>query len=141
MTKDKFLFELVDQCMLITCQDNILLENFSLRDDNPYYEENEKQFRNCLKFYTDMMELRKRGEISETVMDQELYSVLVLLRQRALRRLLQDFQLYLEQAGIENINLEIEKLENDFWIREIDSEYLLAKIKDYRMKELAGKEE
>ena len=122
MTKDRFLFELVDQCMLITCQDNILVENFALRDDNQYYEENERQFRNCLKFYTDMMELRKRGEISETVMDQELYSALALLRQRALRRLLQDFQLYLEQAGIEDIDLEIEKLENDFWTREIDSE-------------------
>ena len=42
MTKDKFLYELINRCMLITCQANILAENFALRDDLPYYEENEK---------------------------------------------------------------------------------------------------
>ena len=33
LTKDKYIFELIDQCMLITCQNNILVENFELRDD------------------------------------------------------------------------------------------------------------
>lgn len=61
MTKDKFLFELIDRCMLITCQDNILAENFALRDDLPYYEANESQFTDCLRFYNEMAGLVKRG--------------------------------------------------------------------------------
>lgn len=145
MTKDKFLFELIDRCMLITCQDNILAENFALRDDLLYYEKNEKEFIGCLKFYDDMLELVKRGEITETAMDQEIYTVLMLIRQRALQRMLADFEKYLNQIKLTNdltseerkkrenvIKKEIETLAIEFETETIDSEYLLEKIKKYR---------
>ena len=140
MTKDKFLYELIERCMLITCQDNILAENFALRDDNPYYEENEKQFHDCLKFYMEMNELLKRGEITETIMDQELYTVLALIRQRALHQMLCDLKLYLKQAEIKNAETEIEDLEEELQTQNINSEYLLSKIRDYRKLELKEKE-
>ncbi len=145
MTKDKFLFELIDRCMLITCQDNILAENFALRDDLPYYEENEKQFTSCLKFYNDMAEMVKRGEITETIMDQEMYTVLTMIRQKALQQMLIDFEIYLKQTRLtenlsseeqkkreEAIKKEIENLAIEFETETIDSEYLMAKIKKYR---------
>ena len=145
VTKDKFLFELIDRCMLITCQDNILAENFALHDDLPYYEANEKQFTSCLRFYNEMSGLVKRGEITETVMDQELYTVLTLIRQQALRRLLTDFKIYLYQTrltenlsgeelkeGERTIKEEIKNLEMELETKTIDSEYLLDKIKKYR---------
>lgn len=148
MTKDKFLFELIDRCMLITCQDNILAENFALRDDLPYYEANESQFTDCLRFYNEMAGLVKRGEITETVMDQEIYTVLTLIRQRALRRMVTDFKLYLNQIKLTEdftpkeiderkraIDKEIEKLLVEFETKTLDSEYLLNKIKDFRKNE------
>ena len=148
MTKDKFLFELIDRCMLITCQDNILAENFALRDDLSYYEENEKQFCKCMSFYNDMLGLVNRGEITETVMDQELYSVLALIRQRAMQQMLNDFKVYLNQTRLKEdlddeekkkiekeIEKEVENLEMEFETENIDSEYLLMKIKDYRKAE------
>lgn len=150
MTKDKFLFELIDRCMLITCQDNILAENFALHDDLPYYEANEKQFTSCLRFYNEMSGLVKRGEITETVMDQEMYTVFTLIRQQALQRLLTDFEIYLNQTRLtENfsdeelkkrkhaIEEEIKNLAMEFETETIDSEYLLGKIKKYRELEQA----
>lgn len=148
MTKDKFLYELINRCMLITCQANILAENFALRDDLPYYEENEKQFTSCLKFYSDMAGMVERGEITETVMDQEMYIVLTLIRQKALMQMLTDFEMYLKQIKlIENLNSkeqkkredtiekEIDNMAMEFETKTIDSEYLLGKIKKYRATE------
>lgn len=72
LTKDKYIFELIDQCMLITCQNNILVENFELRDDKEYYVKNEEQFYSSLCFYDKMEALRKENKIDEAVMDSRI---------------------------------------------------------------------
>lgn len=140
MTKDKFVYELIDKCMLITCQDNIMAENFALRDDTPYYEENERQFRECLKFYEDMNELLKRGEITETMMDQELCAALALIRQRALQQFLGDFQQYLYQIRHQDVDSELEALKWELQSGNITSDFILKKIKYYRKNEIQGKQ-
>ena len=74
MTKDKYIYELIDKCMLITCQDNILVENFELRDDSTYYSENEKQFYNCIKFFlehTTIPDKKKKYEELETELQRQ----------------------------------------------------------------------
>lgn len=136
LTKDKFMFELIDKCMMLTCQNNILVENFELRDDKEYYSKNEEQFYNCLKFFDKMEELRKRKKISEEVMDQELQTFLALIRQKAIKQLLRDFDIYLYRTTIENREEELEKLKGELLTRDIiDSKYLLGKIKDFRKME------
>ena len=101
-----------------------------------------------MSFYNDMLGLVNRGEITETVMDQELYSVLALIRQRAMQQMLNDFKVYLNQTRLKEdlddeekkkiekeIEKEVENLEMEFETENIDSEYLLMKIKDYRKAE------
>ena len=132
MTKDKYIYELIDKCMLITWQDNILVENFELRDDSTYYSENEKQFYNCIKFFDKMEEMCRNKKIDDAVMDQELKSVLALMRQSAMRNLLNDFKIYLEHTTIPDKKKKYEELETELQRQDITSEYIIKKIKEYR---------
>ena len=136
LTKDKYIFELIDQCMLITCQNNILVENFELRDDKEYYVKNEEQFYSCLCFYDKMEALRKEKKIDEAVMDQELKTILALIRQRAIKQLLKDFKIYLDHTSISDTAHEIDLLKTELQKENIDSQYLLKKIKEFRNLEL-----
>lgn len=74
--------------------------------------------------------------------------MLTLIRQRALRRMVTDFKLYLNQIKLTEdftpkeiderkraIDKEIEKLLVEFETKTLDSEYLLNKIKDFRKNE------
>lgn len=136
MTKDKYIFELIDKCMLVTCQNNILVENFELRDDKEYYVQNEQQFYNCLCFYDKMEALRKENKIDEAIMDQELESVLALIRQKAIRQLLKDFEIYLTNTNISDKKSRLKLLKTELQRENIDSQYLLDKIKEFRNLEL-----
>ena len=100
MTKDKFLFELVDQCMFLACMDNIMIENFELRDDKEFYKQIENQFFSCIKFYKEMEDLYHKGHISEQEMDEELSDVLALIRQKEMKQLVEDFNIYLSNSII-----------------------------------------
>lgn len=135
MTKDRYMYELIDQCMVVSCQDIILLENFELSDDSHYYQEMEEQFRDCLKFYDQMRELFDRNEINEAMMDQELRTVLALVRQKALNGLLEDFQIFLKYADIADKEEQINLLKKELQTQEVDAEYLLSKLVYLRQKE------
>lgn len=134
MTKAKYMYELIDQCMSIFCQDNILVENFELNDQADFYEETEKQFLACLEFYDDMKGLIERKEIDEIVMDRELRSIIVLMRQKALKRLFDDIVSFLEASSIpkEEREKEIYLLSEELQDKTIDAGYLLDKIVRYR---------
>lgn len=137
MTKAKFTYELIDQCMTIFCQDNILVENFELSDDDAFYEKTEEQFVSCLKFYDDMKTLFDRNEIDEATMDQELKTVLVLIRQKALERLFWDFEAFLNKAKFPKDEREmiLSELKKELQTKTIDSEYLMKKLGELRKRE------
>ena len=128
MTKAKYMYELIDQCMAILCQNNILIENFELSDEEDFYENMERQFYMGLKFYDEMKELYDRREIDEAIMDQELRTVLALIRQKALDGLLKDFQIFLEQINIPDKEKETEQLKRELQERRIDAEYFMNKL-------------
>lgn len=135
MTKAKFMYELIDQCMLIRCQDNILVENFELSDDDTFYEKTEMQFVLCLRFYDDMKSLLDKNEISEAEMDQELSMVLALIRQKALRGLLEDFKVFLEKSSVSDKEAQILLLEQELKEKIIDAQYLINKVAALRLNE------
>lgn len=137
MTRDKYLYELVDRCILIACLDNIIVENFELRDDREFYVEIERQFLACLKFYREMYELCKQGKMSESEMDAELNTVLNLIRQNAIKKLLEDFRTYLNETSIleEKKKNAIETLKKELQLNDINSEYFLKKIREFRAME------
>ena len=134
MTKDKFLFELVDQCMFLACMDNIMIENFELRDDQEFYKQIENQFFSCIKFYKEMEDLYHKGHISEQEMDEELSDVLALIRQKEMKQLVEDFNIYLCKTGLsdEKKDEEIQKLKKELLSETIDTEFILKKIRDCR---------
>ena len=109
MTKAKYMYELIEQCMSILCQNNILIENFELRDEEGFYENMERQFYMGLKFYDEMKELYDRREIDEAIMEQELRTVLALIRQKALKGLLKDFEIFLSQTNVPDKEKEVER--------------------------------
>ena len=132
MTKAKYMYELIEQCMSILCQNNILIENFELRDEEGFYEDMERQFYMGLKFYDEMKELYDRREIDEAIMDQELRTVLALIRQKALKGLLKDFEIFLSQINIPDKKKEVEQLKRELQQNTIDAEYFLKKIQTLR---------
>lgn len=134
MTKDKFLFKLVDQCMFLACMDNIMIENFELRDDKEFYKQIENQFFSCIKFYKEMNDLYRKGHISEQEMDEELSDVLALIRQKEMKQLVEDFDIYLCKTGLadKKKDEEIQKLKKELLSKTIDTEFVLKKIRDCR---------
>ncbi len=134
MTKDKFLFELVDQCMYLACMDNIMIENFELRDDKEFYKQIETQFFSCIKFYKEMDDLYHKGCINEQEMDEELSDVLVLIRQKEMKLLVEDFNIYLCRTGLtdEVKNDELQKFKKELLSETIDTEFILKKIRECR---------
>ncbi|MDE6847154.1 MAG: hypothetical protein K2J99_15510 [Lachnospiraceae bacterium] len=134
MTKDKFLFELIDQCMFLACMDNIMIENFELRDDKEFYKQIENQFFSCIKFYKEMDDLYRKGCISEQEMDEELSDVLVLIRQKEIKQLVEDFDIYLYKTDLTDVMKgdERQKLKNELLSETIDTEFILKKIRDCR---------
>lgn len=137
MTKEKFMFELIDQCMYIACLDNIIVENFELKDDAEFYEKIEEQFFSCITFYEEMDDLYCNGEITEQEMDEDLKEVLALMRQDVLTKLFNDFGTYLEATKLseEKRNEGLQKLKSELFMKTIDTEFLLSKIQDFRKSE------
>lgn len=134
MTKEKFLFELIDGCMYLACMDNIMIENFELRDDKEFYRQIEDQFFSCIKFYESMDDLYHRGGISEQELDEELKDVLFLIRQNGLKQLIKDFQIYLDKAVLSDSQKEeeIRKMKEEIFSKKIDTKYILEKIRKCR---------
>lgn len=135
MTKDRYMYELIDKCMVIFCQDNILIENFDLSDDFEFYKEMESQFMSCMKFYDDMKQLVDRKEMDEAMMDQELRTVLNLIRQNALNSLLRDFDIFLKKIGVPNREEQIVFLKGELQRKNINAEFLLNKLMTFRKME------
>lgn len=135
MTKARYMYELIDKCMVIFCQDNILIENFDLSDDCEFYKMIESQFMSCMKFYDDMKQLVDRKEMDEAMMDHELRTVLNLIRQKALNGLLQDFVIFLERTGVPNKKEQIALLKGELQRKAIDAEFLLNKLMTFRIME------
>lgn len=137
MTRDKYLYELINRCILIACLDNIIVENFELSDDRKFYIEIEKQFLTCLKFYREMYELCEQGKMSEAEIDAELNTALNLIRQNAIKRLLKDFEIYLNETSIleEKKKNAMETLKKELQLNDINSEYFLKKIREFRAME------
>lgn len=132
MTKDKFIYELIDKCMIIVCQNNILVENFALCDEHKFYIEMEKQFMDCIKLYDEMYELLNKNEINEKILDEELGIALSQMRQNAVRQLLQNFEKILSEMCIQNKDTLIIEIEGELQKRNIDAEYLLTKVQMIR---------
>lgn len=135
MKKSEYMYELINQCMLIFCQDNILVENFELSDESKFYKENEKQFLECMKLYDQMQEKLERGEINEEIMEQELKTVILMLRKKALERLLSDFGVFISKTNIADKEKELLILRKELQIKVVDAEYLLNKVVALREKE------
>lgn len=132
MTKADFLYELIDKCMLITCQNNILFENIELLDDDFYYESNERQFCDCLEFYEKIEKLCKTKQIDNDVMTQELNTIILLMRQNAINQLYGDFRKYIESTDIENKEILLEQLMKELQSNKVESDFLLKKVREYR---------
>ena len=79
-----------------------------------------------------MEEMCRNKKIDDAVMDQELKSVLALMRQSAMRNLLNDFKIYLEHTTIPDKKKKYEELETELQRQDITSEYIIKKIKEYR---------
>lgn len=134
MTKEKFIFELIDGGMYLACMDNIMIENFQLRDDKKFYREIEDQFYACIKFYEDMDDLYHKGHIGEQELEEELQDVLFLIRQSGLKQLVGDFKIYLDKTVLSEDQKaeELQKMEDDFMSKKIDTKYILEKIQKCR---------
>lgn len=134
MTKDKFLFELIDQCMYLACMDNIMIENFELRDDKEFYKQIENQFFSCVKFYKEMDDLYRKRQISEQEMAEELSDIIVLIRQKEMKQLIEDFDIYLCKTGLSDAKKEeeIKKMKIEMLSGTIDTEFILKKVQKCR---------
>lgn len=134
MTKEKFLYEMIDGCMYLACMDNIMIENFQLRDDREFYREIEDQFYACIKFYEDMDDLYHKGRISGQELEEELKDVLFLIRQSGLKQLIEDFKIYLDNTVLseDQKKEEIRKMKDELMSKKIDTKYILEKIQTCR---------
>lgn len=134
MTRDEFIFELIDQCMYIACLDNIMVENFELRDDTQFYIQIEKQFYSCIKFYEEMSDLYCRDVINISKMNEELQAVLALMHQKVLKRLFEDFDMYLSATRLSDEEKERSrhKLKSRLATKTVDTEFLLNEIQNLR---------
>lgn len=134
MTKDEFIFELINQCMYIACLDNIIVENFELRDDIQFYMKIEEQFYSCIRFYEDMSDLCCRDIIDTAKMNEELQGVLALMHQKVLKQLFADFNIYLTAARLSDEKREQsrQKLKLELAEKTVNTEFLLTKIQELR---------
>lgn len=135
MTKAEYMYKLIDECMSISCQNNILVENFELSDEIDFYEKMEMQFTSCMKFYTDMKALVDRKEISEAVMEKELNMILALIKQSALAKLQGDLQIFLNKVDIPEKEEQSKILKQELQNKNIDENYLINKLTDLRKME------
>lgn len=135
MTKAEYMYKLVDECMTICCQNNILVENFELSDEVDFYEEMEMQFTSCLKFYSEMKTLVDRNEISEAVMEKELNMMLALLKQSALAKLYNDLQIFLDRVDIPEKREQSIILKDELQNKNVDANYLINKLTNLRKME------
>lgn len=132
MTKEQYMYELIDKVMTISCRDNIVVENFDLSDDEEFYVETEKQFVSCMKFYDDMKTLLDRNEIDEEIMDQELRTVLILMRQNALMALFHNLGNVLNKVNFKDSEEQLMKLKKELQTQDVDAEYLVNKVAEIR---------
>jgi hypothetical protein len=137
MTKARYIYELIENCMVLVCENNILLENFELVDDLNFQDSMERQFLDCVKFYDEMKELSDRGVMDEPQMDQELRSFLARIRQNALISLYNDFCKFIDQMDIPEaeetvISQQKELLKEELGSKVIDLNFLCNKIDSLR---------
>lgn len=134
MTKDEFIFELIDQCMYFACLDNIIVENFQLLDDVEFYKSIEEQFLSCIKFYGQMDDLRCNNKITEQKMDEELRDVIALIRSEVLKDLYNDLVKFLNNSRLseKKRNAEIQRLSLKMSSNTVDTKWLLNTIQEFR---------
>ncbi len=142
MTKEKFMFELIDQCIYVDCMDNIMVENFELRDDRQFYAMIEKQFIKCMKFYEDMMELCLQGRITFEQLDYEMEEVLALLKQNVLKRIVDDFKKYLEYTSLDKTQKRrgIQEFKEKLMQNKMTRDFLLEMMQKFRRLEEQGED-
>lgn len=134
MTKDEFIFELIDQCIYFACLDNIIVENLQLLDDVGFYKSVEEQFLSCIKFYTQMDDLRCKHKISEQKMDEELRDVIALIRSEILKDLYNDLVKFLNNSRLpeKERNAQIQRLSLNMSSNILDTKWLLNTIQEFR---------
>lgn len=81
-----------------------------------------------------MYDLYHKKKISEKELDEELSDVLVLIRHKELKQLIEDFEIYLCRTGLSEEQKEdaIQKMKEELLSDVIDTEFILKKIQECR---------
>lgn len=85
MTKEKFVFELIDNYLYTECLSCMVLENYLLEDRTEDYINCADRFRQCIKFFDYLDECIKVEECEEMFVDAILESLIFQLKQETIR--------------------------------------------------------
>lgn len=136
MTKEKFVFELIDNYLYTECLSCMVLENYLLEDRTEDYINCADRFRQCINFFDDLDECIKAGKCEEALVDAALESLIFQLKQETVRTTKN-----ILKKEISPYVLDAEDFMDNYLQKDITKEEFLRFMKQLREKEMEYAEE
>lgn len=105
MTKDKFLYELIDNWLYLVSQQCVVMENYTQRDRTEDYRKCSHVLKDCLDFYDLIYKDVNESKRSQQEVDETLWFLIQRLRQEVIREFIDEMKIEIGQyvSGIEKV--------------------------------------
>lgn len=93
MTKEKFLYELIDNWLYMVSRQCIIIENYTQKDRTDVYIECNKILKKCMDFFDKISEKMNSGEYSQDEVDAKLEYIIACLKQETMRKFIEELKI------------------------------------------------
>lgn len=134
MTKEKFLYELIDNWLCMVSRLCVLIENYTQKDRTDVYMQCSDILKTCMLFYDKIHKKMDSGEYMPCEIDEKLEYIIQALKQESMRMFIEEIKLHISNYtdtmdGIKNL---IEK----YWFGENQKEIFSKQSLSCFMKEV-----
>ena len=95
MTKEKFLYELIDNWLCMVSRQCVLIENYTQKDRTEIYVQCSEVLKTCMDFYDRIHRKMDSGEYSQNEVDEKLEYIVQGLKQETMRKFVKEIKLHM----------------------------------------------
>lgn len=92
MTKEKFIFELIDKWLYLVSQQCILMENYLQKDRTVEYEKCANTLKWCIDYYDQVYEKVDQNSYSEELIETKLEYMILSLRNETIKNIIAEIK-------------------------------------------------
>ncbi len=108
MTKEKFLYELIDNWLCMVSRQCVLIENYTQKDRTDVYVKCIEVLAKCMDFFDKISSKLDSGEYDQDEVDAKLEYIIQCLKQETMRKFIEELKVHI-QSYVTEIDELIEK--------------------------------